>query len=64
VPWETAISTTFWGGVTELRELIALASAGRLHLHVEQIPLELAGEAYVRLEAGKVQGRVVALPHG
>ncbi len=64
VPWETSISTTVWGTATELRELIAMASTGRLHLHVEQIPLELVGAAYERLEAGKILGRAVALPHG
>jgi len=64
VPYETAISNTFWGNVTELREIIALAQAGRFHLHVEQIALEDAADAYHRLEAGQVQGRVVALPHG
>lgn len=64
VPYETAVSNTFWGTVSELRELVALAQAGRFELHVEQIPLEGAADAYQRLEAGTVQGRVVALPHG
>ena len=64
VPFETVVSTTFWGSVTELRELVALARAGRLTMHVEQVPLELVGEAYERLEAGHVRGRVVAVPNG
>ena len=64
VPFETVASTTFWGNVTELREVVALARAGRLTMHVEQVPLDAVGEAYERLEAGNVRGRVVALPHG
>ncbi len=64
VPYEASISTTFWGSVGELREVVALAAAGRFELHVEQIGLEQVGEAYRRLEAGQVTGRVVALPHG
>ena len=64
VPYETSISTTFWGTVGELREVVALAAAGRFELHVEQIALEAVGHAYERLEAGQVTGRVVALPHG
>lgn len=64
VPFETAISTTFWGTVTELRELLALARAGRFHLHIEQIALEDTADGYRRLEAGQVAGRIVALPNG
>jgi alcohol dehydrogenase, propanol-preferring len=64
VPFETTVSTTFWGGVTELREIIALTEAGKFHLHVEQIGLEDVAEGYRRLEAGTVQGRLVATPHG
>ena len=64
VPFQTAVSTTFWGTVTELRELVALARAGRFALHVEHVGLEQVPDAYRRLEAGTVTGRVVALPHG
>lgn len=64
VPYETAVSNTFWGNVTELRELVALAQAGRFTMHVEQIPIEAAADAYHRLEAGQVQGRVVVVPNG
>jgi propanol-preferring alcohol dehydrogenase len=63
VPFETAISTTYWGGLTELREVVALAQAGRITLDVEQIELEGAAEAYERLERGEVKGRVVAVPN-
>lgn len=64
VPFGTTVSTTFWGTVTELRELIALVNAGRFELHVEQIGLDAVADGYRRLESGQVQGRLVALPHG
>ncbi len=64
VPYETAVSTTFWGGIRELREVIAIARAGRLTMHVEHVALEGVPAAYGRLAAGLVSGRVVALPHG
>ena len=63
VPFEAAISTTYWGGLTELREVVALAQAGRITLDVEQIPLEAVAEGYERLERGEVKGRVVAVPN-
>ena len=64
LPFGTTVSSTFWGTVTELRELIALTNAGRFELHVEQIALDDVADGYRRLEAGQVQGRLVALPHG
>jgi alcohol dehydrogenase, propanol-preferring len=62
VPYGAAVSTTFWGTVTELRELVALAAQGRIHLHTEQVALDDVADAYVRLERGEVSGRVVAVP--
>jgi propanol-preferring alcohol dehydrogenase len=64
VPFETTVSTTFWGTVGELRELVALAAARRLTLHVEQIPLDDVAHGYERLAAGAVDGRLVAVPAG
>ena len=46
VPWETSVSTTFWGTSPSCASSSRSPSAGRFQLHVEQIPLELAGEAY------------------
>ncbi len=62
VPYECSVSTTFWGSVGELREVVALAAAGRLHLHVEHIALDDAARGYERLDAGDVNGRLVAVP--
>ena len=45
-------------------EVVALAAAGRLNLHVETFPLDQALEVYRKLRAGEVAGRAVLLPHG
>jgi alcohol dehydrogenase, propanol-preferring len=64
LPFECSVSTTFWGGVTELREVVALAERGRVRLDVEHVALEDVGAAYERLADGDVRGRIVALPNG
>jgi propanol-preferring alcohol dehydrogenase len=64
VPYGVSMTTTFWGNVTELREVVALASSGRISVAVEHVALDDVGAAYHRLEAGQVEGRVVALPNG
>ena len=44
----------------ELRELAELVRAGQLRPHVEEVfPLERAGDAHERLEAGHVRGKLV-----
>jgi propanol-preferring alcohol dehydrogenase len=63
VPYECSIATTYWGTHGELREVLALARAGRLHVNVERFPLERAIEAYDRLRAGTIAGRAVVTPN-
>jgi propanol-preferring alcohol dehydrogenase len=62
VPYECSVATTYWGTHGELREVLALARAGRLHVNVERFPLERAMEAYDRLRAGTITGRAVVTP--
>jgi propanol-preferring alcohol dehydrogenase len=62
VPFGVSVSLTYWGSVTELIEVIALARAGAITPHVERFPLERAAEAYELLHAGKVRGRAVITP--
>lgn len=56
------LTTSVWGSRAELREVVALAAAGRLHWEVERLPLERASEALHRLAAGDVSGRLVLVP--
>ena len=64
LPYECSLATTYWGSITELMEVIALAEQGRIDLHVERFPLDRAPDAYQRLRAGTVRGRAVIVPHG
>ncbi len=57
---ELTIGGSYVGNPKELRELVALANAGRLDkLPVATVPMEQASEALMRLRDGKVTGRLV-----
>jgi propanol-preferring alcohol dehydrogenase len=62
LPYEASLSTTYWGSVPELIEVLALAERGLIHAQVEQVPLSGAADAYGRLAAGQLEGRVVVVP--
>jgi alcohol dehydrogenase, propanol-preferring len=59
---ESWVTTTAWGSIAELREVIALASAGELTWDVEPMPLAEAPAAHARLASGEVTGRIVLVP--
>ncbi len=58
-PYEAHIATTYWGYREELFEVIAMAQAGRLDVHVERFAIDQAPEAYARLHDGTLNGRGV-----
>lgn len=62
LPYETSLATTYWGSIPELMEVLALAEAGKIKVHVERFPLEKAPEAYERMRAGALKGRAVIVP--
>lgn len=62
VPYEVSLATTYWGSRVELMEVLALAEAGHIRAHVQQFPLDQAGEAYRRMAAGELTGRAVIVP--
>jgi alcohol dehydrogenase, propanol-preferring len=64
LPPGARVSLPFWGARDELREVVALARAGRVRVEVERFPLSAAGEALARLRAGTVAGRAVLIPGG
>ena len=61
-PYECSVSTTYWGSVTELGELLALARSGGFRVHATTFPLSEAAEAYRRMVGGTLQGRAVIVP--
>ena len=61
-PVETSATTTAWGSLADLREVVRLASRGWLRWSVERMPLRKARSAHDRLLAGTVKGRIVLTP--
>ena len=57
-----AVAAPYWGGRSELAEVLALARAGAVEVRVETYGLDEAPVAYERLHAGKVNGRAVIVP--
>jgi propanol-preferring alcohol dehydrogenase len=64
LPLETTLTTSYWGNLGELREVVALAEQGRIRVHTRRFSLEQTAEAYHLLHAGKIEGRAVVTPHG
>ncbi len=62
IPFGAQISTSYWGSLPELMELVAIAQRGRLRLEVETFPLARAPEVYAKLRAGEIRGRAVIVP--
>jgi propanol-preferring alcohol dehydrogenase len=64
LPRECAVASPYWGSITELLEVVALAQGGKIKMLVEYFPLERAAEAYHLLHDGKIAGRAVITPNG
>ncbi|MEJ8856597.1 NAD(P)-dependent alcohol dehydrogenase [Variovorax robiniae] len=64
MPAEASIGSSYWGSPSELREVVALAQAGRIRTNVQYFDIEDTAEAYRLLEDGKVEGRIVITPNG
>ena len=64
VPYEVELTSTYWGTVEELYEVVDLYRAGRITPEVQVYSLDDAVDAYRALEAGELSGRAVVAPHG
>lgn len=64
LPYGTTVTAPYWGTRAELLEVLELARAGSLQVHVETYPLDDAPSAYEHLHKGEVRGRAVILPNG
>jgi propanol-preferring alcohol dehydrogenase len=62
VPVEASITTTAWGSLPDLREVVRLARRGRVRWTVERMPLSEAAAAHDKLAEGRVAGRIVLVP--
>lgn len=63
IPYEVALSTTYWGTLPELHEVIALAERGDIAPVVQRHTLADAPDAYRAMQEGKLEGRAVIV-HG
>lgn len=61
-PHEVSLSTTYWGSLPELREVLALAAAGTVKAEIETFTLDTAVTAFEKLAAGQISGRAVVVP--
>jgi propanol-preferring alcohol dehydrogenase len=64
IPLEVTLTTSYWGNLSELREVVALAQQNRIRVRTQRFSLAQSNEAYDLLEAGKIEGRAVVTPHG
>ena len=62
MPVEASLTTTAWGSISDLREVVSLARRNRMKWHVERMPLAEAAAAHDRLAEGRVAGRIVLVP--
>ena len=61
---EKRVTGSVIGSRQQMREVLALAAAGRVRAHVETFPLEDAAEVLGRLKGGGIRARAVLLPGG
>ena len=62
MPYEVTLSTTYWGTIPELHEVIALAERGLITPAVQRYALDDALDAYEDMRNGRLEGRAVITP--
>lgn len=62
-PYEVELTSTYWGTIEELHEVVDLFRAGQIEPMITRYPLDRALEAYRALVDGKLSGRAVVVPH-
>lgn len=63
VPYEVDFSSTYWGTIEDLHEVVAMYRAGQIVPSVERFSLDHALDAYQKMMDGKLTGRAVVMPH-
>jgi propanol-preferring alcohol dehydrogenase len=62
--WEVQVTSTMWGGIGDLRDVIALGRRGLLTPKVTTYDFDHIPDAFHALEDGTLEGRAVILPNG
>jgi len=60
-PYEASVGTTYWSYREDLFEVIELAKAGKLNVHVERFSIDDAPKAYQNLHDGTRYGRALVV---
>lgn len=60
--FEVQLSTSVWGSISDLRDVIALAQAGLIEPKVEVFGFDQIPDAFRALESGALAGRAVIVP--
>jgi propanol-preferring alcohol dehydrogenase len=63
LPSEASVTTSYWGTIPELYEVIALARAGKISARVTRYSLDDAHLAYEAMQNGSLDGRAVIVPN-
>lgn len=63
IPYEVNFSSTYWGTLEELHEVVAMYRAGQITPLVRRFPMDEALEAYRMLRDGELNERAVVVPH-
>jgi len=62
IPLETRLVIPFWGTRPEPLDVIALARAGHITTQIDTVALDPANDAYDRMCAGRLRGRLAIMP--
>lgn len=62
VPYEVNLSSTYWGTIEDLHEVVAMYRSGQIVPAIERFTLDEAPEAYRRLRDGELSARAVVVP--
>lgn len=62
LPSECVVTNSIWGSYTELKEVLALATAGKIRCQIERFPLDCINEVFQLIERKQIQGQAVITP--
>ncbi|PRI10037.1 NAD(P)-dependent alcohol dehydrogenase [Leucobacter massiliensis] len=62
-PYESVLTSSYWGSVSELHEVVAMYRAGQIEPDIQRFPMDQALDAYRLLHEGKLSARAVVVPH-
>jgi propanol-preferring alcohol dehydrogenase len=59
---EMEVTTSSWGSISELDEVLSLAKMGKIHTRAKKIGFGEMNKTFEELAAGKIEGRAILVP--